>query len=132
MAEPWFRIEVVLSNGREIHGEITEQTAREMLAGQWRYIFHDEGLSDREKVARMLATQFAHSMERRDGMFILDGMAGPGEKWLFHEAAIVAVGITDVAGERRLGFGEFEPLELQADQGPGETSHLPGSVISDR
>lgn len=121
MAEPWFRIEVVLANGREIHGEITEQVAQEMLAGQWRYIFHEEGLGDREKVARMLATQFARSMETHGALFVLDGMAGPGEKWLFLEAAIVAVGITDVAGERHLGFGQFEPAEVRPDdaEGPG-------------
>jgi plasmid stabilization system protein ParE len=118
MAEPWFRIEVQLANGTEVKSEISEATAREMLAGEWRYIFHEQGLSDREKVARMIATQLARSMENPEAIFVLDGNAGPGDKWLVREAVIVAARVTDVSGERHLGFGPFVPSELRENAKP--------------
>ena len=116
MSDIWFRVELFTLGGVEVQSDITETVAQEMLAGQWRYIFPEADLSDRDKVARMLSTQIANAVEvDRQGMFVLDGIDGKGQKWLIPNAAIGAVCITDAEGRRVPGYDRLEVLPKQND-----------------
>jgi hypothetical protein len=113
MADVWFRVELHTLGGIDVRSDITEPIAQEMLSGQWRYTFPEGDLSDREKVARMLATQVALAVDKGVGMFVLDGLDGKGQKWLVPNAAIGAICIIDSEGRRAPGYGRLDILASQ-------------------
>jgi len=115
--EVWFTIEMHVMGGLEIKSDISEQVAREMLAEEWRYDFRGATPDDREKVGRMISTQIAFAVEKKTGMFVLDGARG--QKWLIPNAHILAASVTDATGRRDTpGFRQFEAVDVKEDPLP--------------